>query len=117
MNDVDWYFLSGGYGLLHALELARPYQATFSNTLARKNNIPCTMREWKPVLPSILDEMLEGSTVDSIHIFGSRDCVDMVRSSKRYKHRPTVFEVKIGRANDKELTTALLKTVRRLFDL
>jgi len=117
MNDVEWYFLSGGYGLLHALELARPYQATFSHTIARTSNIPYTLRQWKPVLPSILDQMIERSPVDSIHIFGSKDYVDMVRSSNRYKHRPTAFEVKIGRANDPALTMALLKTVRRLFEL
>ncbi len=117
MNDVDWYFLSGGYGLLHALELARPYQATFSNTIASNNNIPCTLREWKPVLPSILDEMFERSTVCSINIFGSRDYVDMVRSSKHFQHRPTLFEVKSGRASDPALTGALLETVCRLFHL
>src|ERR1039457_5891148 len=117
MNDVDWYFLSGGYGLLHALELARPYQATFNNSIARNNSISYTRPEWNPVLPSILDEMFERSTADSIHIFGSMDYLDMVRSSKHYKHRPTVFEVNSGRASDPALTTALLKTVRRLFDL
>ena len=41
---VEWYFLSGGYGLLHALELARPYQATFTASIAGKNNIPHTLR-------------------------------------------------------------------------
>jgi cytoplasmic iron level regulating protein YaaA (DUF328/UPF0246 family) len=116
-NDVDWYFLSGGFGLLHALELARPYQATFRNDIARKENIPSTLREWKPVLPSILDEILARSTADSIHIFGSKDYVDMVLSSEHYKRRSTVFEVNAGRANDKALTTALRRTVHRLFGL
>jgi hypothetical protein len=41
----------------------------------------------------------------------------MVLSSQYYQRRPTLFEVKSGRANSPEVTSALLETVRRLFDL
>jgi hypothetical protein len=110
---VDWYFLSGGYGLLHALELAKPYQATF----LRSNNAPCTLLDWKPILPALLDEVFEKTPVIPISVFGSNEYVKMVRATKHYRNCPTRFDVKPGRANERKLRAALVETVRSLFKL
>jgi cytoplasmic iron level regulating protein YaaA (DUF328/UPF0246 family) len=116
-NDVEWYFLSGGYGLVHALELERPYQATFNKQIATKNNIPWTLPEWKRVLPALLDEVFERTTPSSVSVFGSKDYVDVVRAMKHYRDQPALFKIRSGRANEQKLTAGLLDTVRRLFHL
>jgi hypothetical protein len=33
-NTIEWFFLSGGRGVIHALEAARKYQATFNRNIA-----------------------------------------------------------------------------------
>jgi hypothetical protein len=114
-NEVEWYFLSGGYGLLHALELARPYQATFDRSIARQNGIPETLREWKPILPLLLDEVFCRKVPSSVSVFGSTKYVDMVLTTDLYRCRPDLFDIRIGRANTPTLTAALVDTVRRLF--
>lgn len=116
-NDVDWYFLSGGYGLLHALEIARPYQATFNKQIATKNTIPWTLPEWKRVLPSLLDEVFERISPCSGSVFGSKDYVDMVRATRHCRAQPALFNINSGRASEQTLTAGLLDTVRRLFHL
>jgi cytoplasmic iron level regulating protein YaaA (DUF328/UPF0246 family) len=112
---VDWYFLSGGYGLLHALELVKPYQATFF----RIKGTPFTLRYWKEILPALLDEVFQkNNSVESVHVFGSTPYVDMVRDTKRYRTQRDLFpDVCEGKARDKKVRAALVKTVRRLFRL
>lgn len=115
-NEVEWYFLSGGYGLLHALEMARPYQATFDEGIARQNSIPGTLREWKAVLPLFLNSIFCQRVPSSVTVFGSTKYVDMVRATEFYRCRPDLFDIRVGRANTPALTTALVDTVRRVFN-
>lgn len=49
LNELDWYFLSGGYGIINALEPASKYQATFNRSIAYKNKIPFTTNLWKKI--------------------------------------------------------------------
>lgn len=51
---ADWFFLSGGYGIVHALEPIRTYNATFR----RVPDAPFTGDLWGPVLPNVLDDLL-----------------------------------------------------------
>jgi len=43
-NIVEWFFLSGGFGIIHALEKAHRYQATFNYNIAHQKNIPYTAK-------------------------------------------------------------------------
>lgn len=33
-SNIEWFFLSGGYGIIHAFEAGKKYQATFSKSIA-----------------------------------------------------------------------------------
>jgi hypothetical protein len=114
-NKVEWYFLSGGYGLLHALEMARPYQATFDKGIANRNSIPGTLGEWKPILPLLLDEIFRREVPSSVSVFGSKAYVDMVQSANFYKCRSDLFDIRSGRATSPAVRAGLVDTVRRLF--
>lgn len=114
-NSVDWFFLTAGYGLLHVLELARPYQASFTRTIAKKNGIPDTKTIWKRVLPGLLDVVFATAPVTSVHVFGSSEYVAMVQETWLYKTSPKLFEVHQGRANKPSLRSDLSATVLRLY--
>jgi cytoplasmic iron level regulating protein YaaA (DUF328/UPF0246 family) len=45
-GEIMWFFLSGGYGIINALEPAKRYQATFSRSIAYANKIPFTAKIW-----------------------------------------------------------------------
>jgi cytoplasmic iron level regulating protein YaaA (DUF328/UPF0246 family) len=112
-NEIEWYFLSGGYGLLHALEMARPYQATFDRKIAIDNGIPHTLPQWKPTLPLLLDEIFCRTVPSSVSVFGSKTYVDMVRATDLYGNRSDLFDIRSGRPNT--LSTPLVDKVLRLF--
>lgn len=85
-KNVDWFFLSGGYGIIHALESARAYQATFSRTIAHQKNIPYTGDLWRTVLPQIIDAILSKLSYDCVYVFGSRDYTDFVKETKLWRN-------------------------------
>jgi hypothetical protein len=113
-NNIEWYFLSGGYGLLHALEIARPYQATFDRSIASKNNIPYTLKAWEPILPTFLDDIFCQSAPTSVSVFASATYVKMVESTTFYKSHRDIFRITKGRAYDPKVISALAETVNRL---
>ena len=57
-DSIEWFFLSGGYGVVHALEEARKYQATFTQSIAYQNKIPFTGKLWTSLLTRICDSIL-----------------------------------------------------------
>lgn len=73
----EWFILSGGYGILHALESARPYSATFSQypkthctTCGASLRPYCSMKDWKKVIPRLLVDIVSKATPTHIFIFG-----------------------------------------------
>ena len=82
---VEWFFLSGGYGIVHALEKARRYQATFNRTIAYQNKIPYTANLWKNVLPPICDNILSKLRSDWVYVFGSRDYTQFIKQTSFWK--------------------------------
>jgi hypothetical protein len=72
-NKLSWFFLSGGYGLIHASEPARSYQATFNRTIAYKNGIPYTAKQWKGILSEIIDSAVSNLDPEWVFFFGSQD--------------------------------------------
>lgn len=72
-DKIQWFFLSGEYGIIHALEPAVKYQATFNRTIAYQKNIPFTGTLWKGVLPLIIDDVVSQLDPEWVFVFGSRD--------------------------------------------
>ncbi|MCX8182615.1 MAG: hypothetical protein N3D12_05805 [Candidatus Methanomethyliaceae archaeon] len=84
-ETLEWFFLSGGYGIIHALEEARSYQATFSRAIAQQNNIPYTADLWRNILPQICDSILSKTKCDYVYIFGSRDYTSFIKETKFWR--------------------------------
>jgi len=89
-DSVEWFFLSGGYGIIHALEKARKYQATFSRGIAYQNNIPYTGKIWAPLLTRICDSVLLKFHPDFVYVFGNRDYTEFIRQTSYWKTKDNV---------------------------
>jgi len=85
-DDVEWFFLSGGYGIVHALEPAVKYQATFTRGTSYQNDIPFTGTIWKRLLPKILDEIISKYNPEMTYIFGSRDYTWFVKKIESWEN-------------------------------
>jgi len=89
-NEIEWFFLSGGYGIIHALERAKKYQATFNRNIANKNNIRFTADLWKDVLPLICDSVVFKFNPEWIYVFGSKDYTNFIKQAQFWKSRKNV---------------------------
>lgn len=77
-NIVEWFFLSGEYGIIHALEAARKYQATFNRNVAYQKGILYTANPWRDVLPAICDSIVLKFNPDWIYVFGSETTLTLL---------------------------------------
>jgi len=84
-DSVEWFFLSGGYGIVHALEKARKYQATFTPSIAYQNKIPYTGKLWTPLLTRICDSILLKFRPDFVYVFGNRDYTVFIKQTSFWK--------------------------------
>lgn len=93
-QGIEWFFLSGGYGLVHALEETRTYQATFNYTIACQKDIPYTATLWKALLPAICDSAISRLTPEHVYVFGSRDYTEFIKKTNAWKQneRILIFE-------------------------
>jgi len=89
-NEIEWFFFSGGYGITHALEKARKYQATFNATIAHKKNIPLTTSFWKDVLPLACDSIVSKFTPEWTYVFGSKDYTNFIKQTQFWKTKNNV---------------------------
>ena len=89
-GSIEWFFLSGGYGIVHALEEARKYQATFNQSIAYKNRIPYTVKLWKPILTSLCDNVIAKFRPDFLYVFGSRDYTEFIKQTSFWRTRDNV---------------------------
>lgn len=89
-GELAWFFLSGGYGIIHALEPARKYQATFNQTIARQKGIPFTTKIWKGVLEDVVDSMFSRLDPKHVYVFGSQDYTRFIRDSKTWRRGKNV---------------------------
>lgn len=110
---AEWFFLSGGYGLIHAFELGRSYQGTFSQTMAYQAGIPFTGKIWKD-LPDIIDDMMNKLEPSAIYVFGPADYIDFVTATNAYDLKPELFHIARGRATNPELRNGLASLVEGL---
>lgn len=93
-SDIEWFFLSGGYGIIHALEKARKYQATFNRSIACQKGIPYTTDLWNSVLTSICDVIFYKFNPVWVYVLGSRDYTQFVKKTNYWKRSSniTMFE-------------------------
>jgi len=89
-SNIEFFFLSGGYGIIHALEAARKYQATFNKTIAKNNSIPYTTNLWSNTLPPILDDIISKFNPSWVYVFGSQDYTNFVKQTKAWISRPNI---------------------------
>jgi len=89
-DSIEWFFLSGGYGIIHALEKARKYQATFTQSIAYQSKIPYTGKLWKPLLTHVCDSIFLRSRPDFVYVFGNRDYTGFITQTSFWKKRNNV---------------------------
>jgi len=80
-GEIEWFFLSGGYGIVHALETARKYQATFNRSIAYQKKIPFTADLWETTLTSLCDAVISKFNPEWVYIFGSRDYTSFIKKT------------------------------------
>lgn len=81
-GKLSWFFLSGGYGIVHALEPVQKYQATFNRTISHQNGIPFTANLWKGILSDMIDSAVLKLDPEWIFFFGSQDYSTFFKESK-----------------------------------
>lgn len=84
-KKLDWYFLSGGYGIIHALEPAKKYQATLNRSISYKKKIPFTANLWKDILPQIIETIISKEKPKQFYTFGSQDYTALVKMTNLWK--------------------------------
>ena len=89
-GEVEWFFISGGYGIIHALEEARSYQATFNKQLARRLNIPYTKEVWRGFIPLAYDEIFTKLRPSWVYVFGSKDYTDFIKETRYWREQGNV---------------------------
>ena len=87
-NKLQWFFLSGGYGVVHALEVVNGYQATFDKRNAERKNIKFTGDIWQEAgLSSMLDAIVEKFNPECVYAFGNKDYIRFIANTEFYKKR------------------------------
>lgn len=78
---IDWFFLSGGYGILNALEPVVKYQATFSKGIHYQKKIPFTAKKWDNTLTDICESIIKKHNSKNVYVFGSRDYTAFIKKT------------------------------------
>jgi hypothetical protein len=84
-GKLAWFFLSGGYGIINALELARKYQATFNRTIAYQKGIPFTANFWEGILSEAVDSTVSKLGPEQVYVFGSQDYTSFIKESNMWR--------------------------------
>jgi len=116
-NEIEWFFLSGGYGIIHALEAAKKYQATFDRNIARKKKIPYTADLWKSTLPLICNAIASKFQPTWLYVFGSKSYTYFIKQTEFWKINETIkmFE-STGQSGTSWLSPKLDELVSSIFD-
>ena len=97
-NKLQWFFLSGGYGVVHALEKVNDYQATFNRSTEYQKHILFTGNIWRggALLSQLCDAIVQKFNPSCVYIFGSRDYTAFIRKAyfwgKRGEDSVKMFE-------------------------
>ena len=109
---IDWFFLSGGYGIVHACEAVCKYTATFSRSIATQNGIPYTGGLWGQTLRDIVGYVIAQRPGYRVYVFGSQDYTAFV---KNQPSRPMTKVIEsTGRPGPFQLSSVLAQFVEAL---
>lgn len=87
-NDLQWFFLSGGFGVIHALEEATKYQATFDKGIAYQNDIPFTGKVWREAgLSRMCDAIVKHYAPSRVYVFGSKEYTAFIKLTDFWSER------------------------------
>ena len=89
-DEIKWFFLSGAYGIIPALEAAKKYQATFDKNIERKKKIPYTADLWKNTLPLICNAIFSKLHPTWLYVFGSKSYTYFIKQTDFWKTKETV---------------------------
>lgn len=89
-DKINWFFLSGGYGIVNALEPAKKYQATFTRSISYKNDIPYTTDLWGDFSPKFCDSIFSNLAPDWVYIFGSRDYTSFIKQTQFWEEEESI---------------------------
>ncbi|MCL0102848.1 hypothetical protein M1N93_02670, partial [Dehalococcoidia bacterium] len=103
-NEIQWFFLSGGYGVVHAFEETVKYQASFSQF----PGVLRTDRIWQScgTLSLICDAIVQKFQPLRIYAFGNRSYTHFIKQADFYPASDittTVFECR-GRPGPTKLS-------------
>jgi cytoplasmic iron level regulating protein YaaA (DUF328/UPF0246 family) len=116
-DEIEWFFLSGGYGIIHALEVAKKYQATFDKNIAHKKKIPYTADLWKSTLPLICNAIASKFQPTWLYVFGSKNYTYFIKQTDFWKIKENIkmFE-STGQSGSSWLSPKLDELVSSIFD-
>jgi cytoplasmic iron level regulating protein YaaA (DUF328/UPF0246 family) len=115
-NDVEWFFLSGGYGIIHALEPAKKYRATFNKSIAYQKKIPFTANLWNGALTSICNNIVTKFDPEWIYVFGSRDYTNFVKQTNFWRTKNIKMLESTGSSGPFWLSPKLNELVNSILD-
>lgn len=92
-RKIEWFFLSGGYGIINALEPAKKYQATFNRSISYMKKIPFTANLWRENLTEICENIIAKVNPERFYTFGSQDYTNFVKKTHFWK---SLSEERIG---------------------
>jgi cytoplasmic iron level regulating protein YaaA (DUF328/UPF0246 family) len=115
-NDIEWFFLSGGYGIINALEAAKKYQATFNKSIAYQKKIPFTTSRWGDTLPSICDSIVSKFKPEWVYVFGSKDYTNFIKQTHFWQGNNTKMFESTGRPGLFWLSSKLDELVNSIFN-
>lgn len=115
-SNIEWFFLSGGYGIIHALEAGKKYQATFSKSIAYKKKIPFTANSWNGALTSICDAIVAKFDPQWIYVFGSRDYTNFLKQTVFWRTKNVKMLESTGRSGPSWLSPKLNELAKSMLN-
>lgn len=114
-NSIEWFFLSGGYGIMHALEPARKYQATFNRSIAYQKQIPFTANLWSNILTTICDAIISKFSPEYVYVFGSQDYTKFIKETDSWRTKNIIMFESTGSSGPFWLSPKLNELVNSIF--
>jgi cytoplasmic iron level regulating protein YaaA (DUF328/UPF0246 family) len=89
-GNIQWFFLSGGYGIINALEATKKYQATFDRNIAHQRKIPYTANLWESALTQMCSAILSKFQPTWLYVFGSKSYTYFIKQTDFWKTKKTI---------------------------
>lgn len=113
-NSLEWFFLSGGYGIVHALEPAKKYQATFNRSIAYQKKILFTANLWNNTLTTICDAIVTKFNPECVYVFGSQAYTNFIKQTGFWRTKNVTMFESTGSSGPFWLSTKLNELVNSI---